>query len=116
MSRDREGRKLSRSSSHRISLLRNQATSLFKYERIKTTLAKAKELRKFAENLITIAKRGDLSARREVARHIKDKGVLKKLFGEIAPRYKDRNGGYTRIIRIGYRTGDGALISLIELV
>ena len=97
-------------------MLRNMATSLFRHERIETTTAKAKELRPYAERLITLARRGDLHARRLVARKIQDREVLGKLFDEIYPRYAERPGGYTRILKLGNRKGDSAEISLIELV
>jgi len=97
-------------------MLRNLATSLFRHGRIETTVAKAKELRSFAEPLITKAKRGDLHARRLVARKIQDREVLKKLFDEIGPRYADRPGGYTRVVHLGHRTGDAADMAIIELV
>ncbi len=97
-------------------MLSNMATSLFRHERIKTTTAKAKELRPFAERLITLARRGDLHARREAARRIHDKEALKKLFDTLGPRYADRGGGYTRIIKIGRREGDGAEVALVQLV
>ena len=92
------------------------ATSLFRHERIETTTAKAKELRPYAERLITLARRGDLHARRLVARKIQDREVLGKLFDEISSRYAERPGGYTRILKLGNRKGDAAEISLIELV
>ena len=97
-------------------MLRNLATSLFRHERIETTSAKAKELRPYAERLITLARRGDLHARRLVARKIQDREVLGKLFDEISSRYAERPGGYTRILKLGNRKGDAAEISLIELV
>ncbi len=97
-------------------MLRNLATSLFRHERIETTTAKAKELRPYAERLITLARRGDLHARRLVARKIQDREVLGKLFDEISARYAERPGGYTRILKLGNRKGDAAEISLIELV
>jgi len=97
-------------------MLRNLATSLFRHGRIETTVAKAKELRSFAEPLITKAKRGDLHARRLVARKIQDREVLKKLFDEIGPRYADRPGGYTRVVHLGHRPGDAADMAIIELV
>jgi large subunit ribosomal protein L17 len=92
------------------------ATSLFRHERIKTTQAKAKELRPFAERLITLARRGDLHARRQAARRIHDKEALKKLFETIGPRYADRDGGYMRILKMGQRKGDGAEVALVQLV
>ena len=97
-------------------MLRNLATSLFRHERIETTTAKAKELRPYAERIITLARRGDLHARRLVARKIQDREVLGKLFDEISSRYAERPGGYTRILKLGNRKGDAAEISLIELV
>ncbi len=112
----KKGRGLSRSPSHRKALLRNMATSLFRHERITTTTAKAKELRPYAERLITLAKRGDLHARRRAARRIGDREVLGKLFDDLGPRYGNRPGGYTRILKLGNRKGDGADMALIELV
>ena len=112
----KKGRKLQRTASHRRAMLRNLATSLYRHERIETTTAKAKELRPYAERLITLARRGDLHARRLVARKIQDREVLGKLFDEISPRYAERPGGYTRILKLGNRKGDSAEISLIELV
>jgi large subunit ribosomal protein L17 len=111
-----KGRKLSRTSTHRRATLRNLATSLFLHERIETTTAKAKELRPFAERLITLARRGDVHARRVAGRKIQDRDVLGKLFEDIAPRYTERPGGYTRILKLGRRRGDAAEMSLIELV
>lgn len=96
--------------------MRNMATSLFRYERIETTTAKAKELRPYAERLITLARRGDLHSRRLAARKIQDRQVLGKLFDDIAPRFMERPGGYTRILKLGNRKGDAAEMSLIELV
>ncbi|MBN2208643.1 MAG: 50S ribosomal protein L17 [Candidatus Coatesbacteria bacterium] len=110
------GRKLGRTSAERKSLLRNHATELLKHERICTTLAKAKEARRFSERLITLGKKDTLHAKRLAARHISDKGVHKKLFSVIAPRFVDRPGGYTRIFKLGPRKGDGAEMALIELV
>lgn len=112
----KKGRSLSRTASHRRAVLRNLATALFRHERIQTTTAKAKELRPFAERLITLAKRGDLHARRLAARRIQDREVLGKLFDEIGPRFASRPGGYTRILKLGARRGDGAEMALIELV
>lgn len=109
-------RKLSRTSSHRRALLCNLATDLFLHERIKTTFAKAKELQRFSEKLITKAKGKDLTAWREVNRDIKNKLVLKKIFEILVPRYTDRKGGYTQVYKIGQRPGDSALIALIRLV
>ncbi len=109
-------RQLSRTSEHRRALLSNMASSLFKHERIVTTVAKAKELRPVAEKLITLARRGDLHARRLVERRIRDKDVSSRLFKEIGPRFAARPGGYTRIIRLGHRVGDGAETARIELL
>lgn len=110
------GRKLNRSSSHRIALARSQATALFRHGRIKTTLTKAKNLQPFVERLITTARGGDLHARRIVARDVHDKEILRTLMDEIAPRYAERNGGYTRIYRLTNRRGDDVQEALIELV
>ena len=112
----KKGRKLSRTASHKKATMQNMATSLFRHERIETTTAKAKELRPFAERLITLGKRGDLHARRLAATKIQDREVLGKLFGDIAPRFAERPGGYTRILKLGHRKGDAAEMSLIELV
>src|SRR5262250_1500245 len=112
----KSGRKLSRSSSHRWALMRNLITSLLREEKIRTTDPKAKELRRWADRVITLGKQGSLHARRQALRMVQDKTVVRKLFDTIAPRFKDRPGGYTRIIKIGWRRGDAAPISLIELV
>ena len=112
----KKGRKLSRTPSHKKATMRNMATSLFRHERIEPTTAKAKELRPSAERLITLARRGDLHARRLAATKIQDREVLGKLFGDIAPRFAERPGGYTRILKLGHRKGDAAEMSLIELV
>ena len=111
-----KGRQLSRTSSHRRALLNNMATSLFEHGRVITTEAKATELRPFAEKLITLARRGDLHARRLVERKIKDRETLSRLFSEIGPRFAARPGGYTRILKMGHREGDGADIARIELL
>lgn len=108
--------KLNRTASHRKALLSNLATQLFMHERIKTTTAKAKALRPVVERLITFAKKGTLAARRQVLRTVRDKVVVRKLFDEIAPAFSDRQGGYTRIVKLGQRPGDGAELSVIELV
>ena len=108
--------KLNRTSAHRKALLRNMATALFRHERIETTAAKARALRPYAEKLITLGKRGDLHSRRLAARQIQDHEVLQKLFDEIAGRFQERAGGYTRILKLGNRPGDNAPTSLIELV
>lgn len=112
----KKGRQLSRTRSHRKATLRNLATSLFQHGRIETTTAKAKELRPFAERLITLARRGDVHSRRLAATKIQDRQVLGKLFDDIAPRYAERPGGYTRVLKLGNRKGDAAEMSLIELV
>jgi large subunit ribosomal protein L17 len=111
-----QGRKLGRTSAHRTALFRNMATALFRHERIETTDSKAKELRRFAEQLITLGKRGDVHARRQAYADIRDQEVLAKLFGDIAVRFKARPGGYTRITKSRIRKGDNAPISIIELV
>lgn len=111
----RKGRELGRTRSHKRAMLRNMATSLFLHERIRTTEAKAKELRPFAERLITLAKKGDVHSRRLAGRHIGDREALQKLFDQIGPRFEDRAGGYTRILKLGARQGDGAELALIEL-
>src|SRR5688500_5171989 len=111
-----KGRQLSRKSSHRRATMRNMAINLFRHDRIETTTAKAKELRPYAERLITLAKRGDLHARRLAARRIHDPEVLRRLFSELAPKYTNRPGGYTRILKLGHRQGDAADMALIELV
>ena len=112
----KKGRQLSRTRSHKKATMRNLATSLFQHERIETTTAKAKELRPYAERLITLARRGDLHSRRLAATKIQDRQVLGKLFDDIAPRYAERPGGYTRVLKLGNRKGDAAEMSLIELV
>jgi large subunit ribosomal protein L17 len=112
----KDHRKLSRTASHRRAVLRNLITALFQYERIETTVAKAKESRRLAERMITFAKRGDLAARRHVARFVMKPDVTHKLFETIAPWYAERNGGYTRIVRIGRRLGDAGETAYLELV
>ncbi len=109
-------KKLSRTREHRRALLRNLVTSLFIHERIETTVVKAKESRRLGERMITFAKRGDLAARRHVARFVHGDDVVKKLFETVAPWYADRNGGYTRIVKIGRRLGDAGETALLELV
>ena len=111
-----KGRQLSRTSTHRRAMLNNMATSLFAHGRVVTTEAKAKELRPFAEKLITLARRGDLHAMRLVERKIKDRAVRDRLFKEIGPRFAARPGGYTRILKLGHRPGDGADVARIELL
>ena len=109
-------KKLGRTKSHRKAMLANLAASLFMYQMIKTTEAKAKEVRKLAEKVISLAKRGDLHAHRQVYDVIRDRKLVKKIFGEIAPKFKDREGGYTRIVKLGIRKGDGAPLSVVELL
>ncbi|GAA0503774.1 MULTISPECIES: 50S ribosomal protein L17 [Deinococcus] len=116
MRHGKSGRKLNRNSSSRTALARAQATALLREGRIQTTLTKAKELRPYVEKLITTAKGGDLHARRLVARDIHDNDVLRKVMDEVAPKYAERPGGYTRILRVGTRRGDGVTMALIELV
>ena len=116
MRHNKAGRRLGRKTSHREAMFRNMVTSLLNHEKITTTDAKAKEIRVVAERMITLGKRGDLHAMRLAASVIREKSVVTKLFATIAPRYKERSGGYTRIIKLGIRQGDAAPISLIELV
>lgn len=116
MRHQKTGRQLGRNSSHRKAMFRNMVVSLLEHESIKTTDAKAKELRKYAERLITLAKKGDLQARRRARIMVNDKDVLNKLFDTLAARYKDRPGGYTRIVKLGLRPGDNAPLSVIQLV
>lgn len=111
-----QGRKLGRTSAHRKALFRNQLTALFTHERIITTVHKAKELRPIAERMVTLAGTGTLAARRRVATMVADKEIAKRLFDEIAPRFADRPGGYTRIMRLGRRRGDNAELAIIEFV
>lgn len=115
MKHRKAGFKFNRTSSHRNAMLRNMVTSLFKHDRIRTTDAKAKELRRWADKLITLAKRGDLHARRQALSIIREKSVVHKLFEESTQRYGNLAGGYTRIIKLGRRSGDAAHISLVEL-
>jgi len=110
------GKKLGRTSSHKEAMLRNMVTSIIKHERIRTTDTKAKELRKWAEKMITLGKKGSLHARRQALAVVKDKDMVGKLFGELAERYRSREGGYTRIIKAGYRFGDNAPVSIIEFI
>ncbi len=107
---------MGRTTSHRVAMFRNMVTSFLNHERIVTTDAKAKELRPIAEKMITLGKKGDLHAIRQAASYIRDKETVTKLFNAIAPRYKERPGGYTRIIKLGIRPGDAAPLSVIELV
>lgn len=110
------GRKLNRPTAHRNALLRNLVKSLFAHEAIRTTEAKAKEARRPAERMITLGKDGSLHARRQALRYLNDKAIVARVFDEIAPRYADRQGGYTRILRLGRRDGDGATIAQLELL
>ena len=110
------GRKLGRTSAHRKALFRNQLTALFTHERIITTVAKAKELRPQAERMVTLARTGTLANRRRILQSVQDKEIVGRLFEEIAPRFADRPGGYTRIMRLGRRRGDGAELAIIEFV
>ena len=116
MQHNRAGRKLRRSTPHRLAMFSNQLTSLMTHERIQTTLTKAKELRPLAERLITTAKNDGLAARRKVARWVPDRTTVKKVFEAIAPRFVDRPGGYTRILRLGQRRGDAAEAAILEFV
>ncbi|MBB6216847.1 large subunit ribosomal protein L17 [Anaerosolibacter carboniphilus] len=109
-------RKLGRRTDHRNLMLRNLVTSLLKSGRIETTDTRAKETRRLAEKMITLAKRGDLHARRQVMAYVTEETVVKNLFDEIAPKYKERNGGYTRIMKLGPRRGDAAEMVILELV
>ena len=116
MGQGKFGSKLGRTTSHRKAMLRTMVTSLLKYEKIQTTEMKAKELKKVADKMITLGKRGDLHARRQAAAYVRERDVVGKLFGEMSERYKDRAGGYTRIVKSGYRAGDNAPMSVIEFV
>jgi len=111
-----KGRKLNRTSSHRMAMFANMATSLIMNEQIKTTVVKAKELRPYVEVLVTKARRNTLSVRRAIISKIKDKSAVEKLISVLAPRYKERNGGYTRIVKAGFRYGDKAPVAYIEFV
>jgi large subunit ribosomal protein L17 len=112
----KQGRKLGRTTAHRKALLRNLATALLEHERIVTTEPKAKELRRVADKLVTLGKRGDLHARRQALQVVRSNTVVRKLFNDIAPRFAERQGGYTRVLRLGYRPGDAAAMAVIELV
>ena len=109
-------RKLGRDAEHHKAILRNMVTDLFKYGKITTTLAKAKELRRVADKMITLAKRGDLTSRRRALAFIRDKNIVRKLFSELREKYLDRAGGYTRVIKIGPRRGDASIMAIVELV
>lgn len=111
----KDHRKLGRATDQRMALLRSQVDSLLRHSRIRTTLQKAKESQRMAERLITLAKRGDLAARRQVLRRVRDQELVKYLFEEVAPRYAGRDGGYTRVIKAGNRAGDSAQMAILEL-
>jgi large subunit ribosomal protein L17 len=110
------GKKLGRSSSHRQAMLRNMGTSLIRTEKITTTDAKAKVLKSLADRMVTLGKRGDLHARRQALSFIRDRAMVIKLFDELSPRFRERPGGYTRIVKMGYRHGDNAPVSVIEFI
>ena len=115
--RHRQGlRKLNRTSSHRLAMLRNMTNSLLRFETIKTTLPKAKELRRVAEPLITLGKKPSLANRRLAYNRLRDREIVAKLFNELGPRYAKRNGGYLRILKFGFRNGDNAAMALVELM
>lgn len=116
MRHGKAGRKLNRTSSHRKAMFKNMSASLIKHEQIVTTLPKAKDLRPIVEKLITLGKRGDLHARRQAIAQIGDEAMVRKLFDILGPRYKDRNGGYTRVLKAGFRHGDNAPVGIIEFV
>ena len=112
----KSGRKLNRTSSHRKAMFANMAAALIRHEQIVTTLPKAKELRPFVDKLVTLAKKGDLAARRMAVSKVRDQAMVRKLFDTIGPRYEDRNGGYTRVLKAGFRYGDSAPVAVIEFV
>ncbi|MBI5179566.1 MAG: 50S ribosomal protein L17 [Nitrospinae bacterium] len=112
----KDGRKFGINTAHRTAMFRNMVTSLLRFEKISTTLARAKELRRYAEKMITLGKKGDLAARRKAAGYLQDKAVTSKLFAALGKRYAERKGGYTRIYRAGLRNGDNAPMAIIELV
>ncbi|SNY93986.1 large subunit ribosomal protein L17 [Cohaesibacter sp. ES.047] len=116
MRHGKSGRKLNRTASHRKAMFANMAAALIKHEQIITTLPKAKELRPIADKLVTLAKRGDLHARRQAISQIRDKDMVAKLFSALGPRYEERKGGYTRVLKAGYRYGDNAPMAVIEFV
>ena len=109
-------RKLGRPTDHRVAMLRNLTTSMLRAGRIETTYTRAKETQRMAEKMITLGKRGDLHARRQALAYIYDEAVVHKLFTEIAPKYKDRDGGYTRVLKLGPRQGDGSEMAILEFV
>ena len=110
------GRKLGRTSSHREAMFRNMVTSIIKHESIRTTDTTAKEVRKLADRMITLGKKGDLHARRQALSIVRDKDMVGKLFGELTERFRNRAGGYTRIVKVGYRFGDNAPVSILEYI
>jgi large subunit ribosomal protein L17 len=116
MHHGKTGSKLGRTSSHKEAMLRNMVTSIIKHERIRTTDMKAKELRKLAEKMVTLGKKGTLHARRQALSVVRDRAMVVKLFGELTERYRNRAGGYTRIIKAGYRYGDNAPVSILEFI
>ena len=116
MMHGKKGRRFSRHSGHRQAMFSNMAAALLKHEQITTTLPKAKDLRRVVDGLITLGKRGDLHARRQALSRLRDQKVIDKLFGELSERYKDRPGGYTRVLKAGFRYGDAAPMAIIELV
>ena len=116
MRHKKQGRKLNRTSSHRQAMFANMSAALIRHEQIVTTVPKAKEIRPFVERLVTLAKRGDLHARRQAISKVRDKDAVSKLFAILGPRYGSRNGGYTRIMRAGFRHGDNAPVAVIEFV
>lgn len=116
MRHNMSGRKLNRTSSHRKAMFMNMANALIKHEQISTTLPKAKELRPYVEKLVTLGKRGDLHARRQALSTLQDKAMVNKLFDALSGRYKERNGGYTRVLKAGFRYGDNAPMAIIEFV
>jgi large subunit ribosomal protein L17 len=116
MRHGKSGRKLNRTSSHRMAMFRNMVTSLLEHERIFTTTSKAKELRRWTDWMISLGKHGELHHRRQALAILQNKGVVHKLFAELAPKFQNRGGGYTRIVKVGYRRGDAAPMCIIELV
>lgn len=116
MGQGKIGSKLGRTSSHRKAMLRNMVTSLLKYEKIQTTYSKAQELKKVADKMITLGKRGDLHARRQAASYVRERDMVGKLFGELSERFRERSGGYTRVVHAGNRVGDNAPMSIVEFI
>jgi large subunit ribosomal protein L17 len=116
MRHGKKGRKLNRTASHRKAMFANMAASVIEHEQIMTTLPKAKEIRSIVDKLVTLGKRGDLHARRQAISQIQDQTQVRKLFDEIGPRYADRHGGYTRVLKAGFRKGDNAPMAVVELV